>query len=73
MGQRVAYGALAIAVLVLLFMVDVLIAQESDRLDGALGDLLRRGSVLPLTFLVLASLGAFELGRCCVPRARSPI
>lgn len=72
MGQRVAYGALAIAVLVLLFMVDVLIAQESHKLDGALGDLLRRGSVLPLAFLVLASLGAFELGRLLRAKGTEP-
>jgi phosphatidate cytidylyltransferase len=72
MVQRLAYGALAIAVLVLLFMVDVLIAQESDKLDGLLGDLLRHGSVLPLVFLGLASLGAFELGRLLRAKGTEP-
>ncbi len=63
MAQRVAYGAMAIAVLVLLFMQDVLIAKQSIGLAGPLGDLLRRGSLLPLLFIVVLLRGAVELDR----------
>lgn len=63
MAQRVAYGALAIAVLVLLFMQDVLVAKHSIALVGPLGDLLRRGSFIPLLFVVVLLRGAMELDR----------
>jgi len=59
--QRILYGTLAILVLVLLFALDGAVAQWADRLDGAMGDLLRRGSVVPLMFLVLIHCGAVEL------------
>ena len=63
MAQRVAYGVLAIAVLVLLFMQDVVIAKQSIGLTGPLGDLLRRGSLIPLLFIVVLLRGAVELDR----------
>jgi len=61
MVQRVAYGALAIAVLVLLFVQDAVIAKQSIELAGPLGDLLRRGSLIPLLFIVVLLRGAVEL------------
>jgi len=63
MAQRVAYGTLAIAVLVLLFMQDVVIAKHSVELAGPLGDLLHRGSLIPLLFMVVLLRGALELDR----------
>jgi len=63
MTQRVAYGAMAIAVLVLLFMQDVVIAKQSFELPGPLGDLLRRGSLIPILFIVVLLRGAVELNR----------
>jgi hypothetical protein len=61
MVQRVAFGALAIAVLVLLFIQDAAIARQSTALAGPLGDLLRRGSLIPLLFFVVLLRGAVEL------------
>lgn len=68
MRQRVFYGALAIAVLLMLFTLDVAIAKRSAGLEGALGRLLERGSVLPLLFLVVIWRGAVEL--CGLLRAK---
>ena len=61
MAQRVAYGALAIAALILLFLQDVVVAKQSIELSGPLGDLLRRGSLLPLVFVAVFLRGAMEL------------
>lgn len=61
MAQRVAYGALAIVVLVLLFVQDVVIAKQSIGSAGPLGELLRRGSFVPLLFIVVLLRGAMEL------------
>ena len=75
MVQRVAYGAFVIAVLVLLFSADALIADWAAGTDarlvaamgppptGVLTDLLRHGSVVPLVFLCLIVAGAAELNR----------
>jgi len=64
MSQRVAYGALAIAVLTLAFMLDITIAQAcSTRFDNALGDLFSRGSIIPLVFSLVAVAATLELGR----------
>jgi phosphatidate cytidylyltransferase len=59
--QRILYGTLAIIVLVLLFALDGAVARWAERLEGAVGDLLRRGSVVPLMFLVVLHCGAVEL------------
>ncbi|MGB2986029.1 MAG: phosphatidate cytidylyltransferase [Phycisphaerae bacterium] len=72
MGQRIAYGTLFIVVLVMLFELDVFIATKAEALDGALGDLLRRGSVLPLFFLVVIVRGAVELNRLLRAGAARP-
>ena len=63
MVQRVAYGTLAIAVLLGLFLLDVIIAGHAEGLAGPFGELFARGSVIPLTVLVMILLGAVELTR----------
>lgn len=59
--QRVSYGALAIAFLCALFGGDAAIAWRAEALDGPLGDLLRRGSIVPVTTAVVFLLAAVEL------------
>ncbi len=63
MVQRVMYGALAIAVLVALFLLDAVIALECGRWDNPVGDLLRCGSAIPLAFLAVVLAGALEMDR----------
>ena len=63
MQQRIAYGSTAVAMLVLLFLLDIGIARQSQRWEGFLSDLLSRGSILPVAFLVIVLRGAFELNR----------
>ena len=62
MGQRVVYGAVALLVIFALVVVDVVVA-ESCAWEGPIGDLLRRGSVIPLAATLMVLLGAVELGR----------
>ena len=63
MLQRVVYGLLAIAILVTLFLFDVLIAAQAEELAGPFGELLRRGSILPITFVAVLLLAAVELNQ----------
>ena len=63
MVYRVAFGALALLVLYLLFWLDVAIAQSCVDLQGPLGNLLRRGSILPVLFVVILLCSAVELDR----------
>jgi len=63
LGRRIAYGASAIFVLLIFFVLDALIAEWAVRLEGAIGDLLRRGSIVPLLCLALILFGTVELGR----------
>lgn len=72
MLQRIGYGVLAIAVLVLLFVQDVVIAREAVNVSGALGDLLRRGSLIPLLFIVVLLRGAVELTRILRAKGARP-
>ena len=72
MAQRVAYGALAIAALIWLFLQDVVIAKQSTTLAGPLGDLLKRGSLIPLLFLAVFLRGAMELDRILRAKAVRP-
>ena len=72
MGQRIAYGTLAIILLVLLFGLDIAIARWAEELEGAVGALLRRGSLLPLLFLVMLLGGAVELVRLLRAKAVRP-
>lgn len=61
MFQRIAYGSLAIAVILAAVVVDVGVAQLAADWDHPLGHLLERGSVLPLLVLVMVCGGAVEL------------
>ncbi|MCH8853442.1 MAG: phosphatidate cytidylyltransferase [Planctomycetes bacterium] len=73
MGQRIAFGTLAILVLLAIFQIDVQIAiritegseqpQSTSAVTEAIDNLLERGSVLPLFFLLVASWGAVEFRR----------
>lgn len=72
MVQRFAYGTGAILALLMLFTLDVLVARTSVELDGALGDLLYRGSFVPLLFLVVILLGAFEMNRILRAKGARP-
>lgn len=84
MGQRVTYGTAAILFLLSLFLLDVLIAKEATVptgpgidttvtwRDGPVGSLLRHGSVLPLTFLVVILAGARELVRLLRSKGARP-
>ena len=72
MGQRIAYGTLAIVLVVLLFGLDIGIARWATGLEGAVGALLARGSLLPLFFLVMLLGGASELVRLLRVRAVRP-
>ena len=62
MGQRILIGVLTILSLLLLFAVDVLVA-ELCPWEGRIGDLLRRGSVLPIVLTIVVLAGAMELAR----------
>jgi phosphatidate cytidylyltransferase len=61
MLERVAYGTLSIAILLGLFLLDAVIASHAEDLTGPVGELLRRGSVIPIAILVVILLGAVEL------------
>ena len=61
MLQRVAIGTLASAVLLAVMMLDALIAQRAS--ESGSGELLMRGSVIPLLFTGIILAGALELGR----------
>ena len=63
---------LAIGVLVLLFVQDVVIAREAVNVPGVLGDLLRRGSFIPLLFVFVLLRGAVELTRILRAKGASP-
>lgn len=58
---RIAYGALAIAILLTLFASDELIARYAPVYLGGLGKLLDRGSVIPLACALVAWLASREL------------
>ncbi len=72
MVHRVMYGTTAILVLLTLFTLDALVADMSAEVGGALGDLLYRGSILPLLFLVVISLGAYEMNRLLRAKGARP-
>lgn len=65
MSQRIAYGALAIGLLLLIICGDARLAQEPPFAH----ELLRRGSFIPLTIAVLAALAALEMTRLLRARA----
>jgi phosphatidate cytidylyltransferase len=58
---RIAYGALAIAIVFTLFATDESIARYGPPRLGSIGDLIVRGSVIPLACAVIACLASMEL------------
>ena len=63
MGQRVSYGATAIALILALVVLDVHIARWAATAGGAFAELLARGSMLPLTCGAMVVAGAAEFLR----------
>ncbi len=72
MAQRIAYGALSISVLLILFMTESLIAARAFEMPGPIGELLRRGSVIPAAFLFFFLLGAVEFLNLLQARGAQP-
>lgn len=70
--QRILFGAIAIAFLLALFISDQLIAQWATDRAGTGMELLRRGSVIPLMFLVVLGLGVAEMVRLLRARGVNP-
>ena len=54
MQQRIVYGSTAVAMLVLLFLLDIEIARQSQRWEGLVSALFSRGSILPVAFQAYA-------------------
>ncbi len=61
--QRVWFGAVAIAFLLALFVSDHIVAQWATERSGVGMELFRRGSVIPLMFLIVLGLGVAEMVR----------
>lgn len=72
MVQRVVYGGASILLILIVFLLDVSIAESRTGLDGPLNELLARGSVLPLFVLVVVLAGAVELKRLLVASGSKP-
>ncbi len=72
MARRIAYGAMTIAVVLAIVSLDALIATESDGRSGPLGELLRRGSAIPIAMIVVFLLGAVELNHLLRLRGARP-
>jgi len=61
MTRRVAFGTVTILVILAMATLDAAIAQWADHRESALGELLARGSIIPVVMTVLFVMGAFEL------------
>ncbi len=61
MRQRVAYGLLAIAGILGVVTLDIAIARRFGEFPGPVGDLLRRGSVVPVAVLLMMLRCAAEI------------
>lgn len=72
MIQRVLFGALAIVLLVALFQLDRGIALHATSMPDRIGEILKRGSVIPMLFLVVLLLGAREMDRLLRARGVQP-
>ncbi len=59
--QRVFFGAMAIAFLLSLFVIDRIIALWAAEHSGPTMELLRHGSIIPLTFLIVLARAVMEL------------
>ncbi len=72
MVHRVGYGTLVLAVLYFIFWLDVAIAHRCEDMPGMLGELLRRGSILPLVILALFLRSGVELDRMLRAKGANP-
>lgn len=63
MGQRLAYGTSAVLFVLTIFLADALVARLASSIPGPFGDLLQRGSLVPVFFMLAALYGASELIR----------
>ena len=63
MAQRIYYGVISVSLLVALFLVDIRLAMAANDWGGPWGELVRRGSVIPLVFVTLLVIGAVEMTR----------
>lgn len=72
LAQRIIYGALALAVVTLLFLTDIRLAQMARESGGPLSYLLERGSCIPIALAVLLAAGALEMNRIFRYRGLSP-
>ncbi len=63
MAQRIYYGMMSVGLLVALFLVDIRLAMAADNWGGPLGELCRRGSVIPVAFVAMLVMGAVEMVR----------
>jgi len=63
MGQRVAYGTSAILFLLTTFLADAIVARQAVAIPGPLGDLLERGSLVPIFIVGAVLYGVVELTR----------
>jgi phosphatidate cytidylyltransferase len=61
--QRILFGIIAIAFLLCLFVGDHLVAQWATERSGSGMELLRRGSIIPLLFVIVLGLGTAEMIR----------
>ncbi|MHC5111293.1 MAG: phosphatidate cytidylyltransferase [Planctomycetota bacterium] len=72
-AQRIIYGSLTIAVLLLLFMSDIRIAQVARDASGAVAALLARGSFIPIALAAVLGIAAWEMDRLFRARGANPM
>ncbi|MFQ5591052.1 MAG: phosphatidate cytidylyltransferase [Phycisphaerae bacterium] len=69
---RIGYGALAIAVVLAIFVSDAVVAKEAASGAGPMADLLRQGSIVPIVTATLFVIGALEMSRLSQRRGVHP-
>lgn len=72
LAQRIIYGGLALAVILLLFLTDIRIAQIARESSWPLAGLFERGSIIPLGTAAFLALGALEMNRIFRFRGLAP-
>ncbi len=72
MIQRTLFGALAILFLLVVFQTDRALGQLATTWSGPLGELARRGSTVPLLFILVFVFGTMEMTRLLRARGVRP-
>ncbi len=72
MWTRITYGIVTLLVLCTLFVLDVLIARDAGQVEGPVAELLQRGSVIPLLFVIVILRAAMELVRLFEAKGTHP-